>query len=255
MLYGNCIETSAGIRVEASKTADRLRTRMAPEAAIFDMDGLLVESERCSFNAWREASLARGYHMTEEIFAEVVGKTVADSHRSFREAFGEEFPAEELRNVRNEIFNEEIVRNGLPSRPGAPEVLTFLNDISFPWAIATTTKREAALLRLRCAGLGDLIGHMVCGDEVAHSKPAPDLYLEAARKLGVPADRCIAVEDSDIGAEAAWNAGMEVIIIPDMKKPSAEPVSRALCVLRDLHVFREIFERSWLDRERTCVSI
>lgn len=208
------------------------------EALILDMDGLLVDSERLSFEAWQKAGAQSGYEITKEIFSATVGKSLTDTYAVYKQAFGDGFPGEQMRAMKNKIFADNIRKNGLPAKNGSRELLEYLDVLNIPWAVATTTKREATLLRLRHAELDSLVRVLVCGDEVAHTKPRPDLYLEAASFLGISPSLCLVTEDSDTGAQAGWNAGMQVVLVPDMKEPSAESVAKALCVLPDLCVLK-----------------
>lgn len=209
-----------------------------PTAVIFDMDGVLVDSERYVFQAWRRAARSRGYEMTEEIFVRCVGRSMADTTAAFLKAFGDDFPMEELRSIQKAHFTEMLGAKEVPPKRYARECLAYLNSREIPWAIATTTRRESAIKTLACAGLGDLVKVIVGGDEVAETKPAPDVYVKAAERLGFDPSECFAVEDSDVGARAAWNAGMEVVLIPDMTTPAPEIIERAIITPPSLFEFR-----------------
>ncbi|NMC62797.1 MAG: HAD family phosphatase [SAR324 cluster bacterium] len=213
-----------------------------PKAVIFDMDGLLIDSEKCSFEAWKIVAARHGYEMTREIFANVVGTSLEETHAFFKRVFGSDFNAEELRREKDKLFESTFIEKGLPVKAGAMECLELLNKIKVLWAIATTTKRQAGMLRLKHSGLAPLVSTIVYGDEVPHRKPEPDLFLEAARRLNILPTDCLVVEDSETGAMAGINAGMRVILIPDMRPASPDISARVFCVIKDL---RELIQLFW----------
>jgi len=204
------------------------------KAVIFDMDGLLIDSERSSFEAWKLVAARHGYKMTPEIFANVVGTSLEETNEVFKKAFGSDFEGEKLREEKDRLFESNFIKKGLPLKAGAIECLRFLNEIKIPWAIGTTTKKRAAILRLKHSGLAPFVSTIVYGDEVEHRKPEPDLFLEAARRLNILPSDCLVVEDSETGAMAGINAGMQVILIPDMRQPSSDISRRVVGILEDL---------------------
>lgn len=144
------------------------------------------------------------------------------------ERFGPEFPLPEFRVRWAELWRADVETSGIPTKPGLTELLSFLDEHRLPAAVATSSDQEYANFSLRAAGLEGRFDQVVTGDQVLNGKPAPDIYLESARRLGVLPQRCVAIEDSDAGVLAANAAGMITMMVPDLKAPSAEARSAAL---------------------------
>jgi HAD superfamily hydrolase (TIGR01509 family) len=207
---------------------------LLPEAVIFDMDGLLLDTERLSYRAWHEAAAKRGIEFPLEIFKRAVGKNWSASNALWREALGDGFDAEALRREKYEIEERISKSEGVVIRPGARELLMALKQGKVPVALATSTRRFHAEMRLHYAGVMDSLPIRVYGDEVEHAKPAPDIYLEAVRRLSVKESNSLALEDSDTGVEAAAAAGLQVIMVPDLIQPSSESSKRTKAICSDL---------------------
>lgn len=207
-------------------------------AVIFDMDGLMLDTERIDRAACRLASTDVGHPLPDEIYMRTIGRTSADTRVIFLEHFGEAFPYETFRERWRAARAEIVAKEGVPLKAGLTELLDFLRDAGMRLAVATSTVRAEATQLLTDAKLLPHFGAIVCGDEVAHGKPAPDLFIKAAGALGVAPSDCLALEDSEPGARAAVAAGMRVIIVPDLKQPSAEVAALAVTVCRSLHEVR-----------------
>ncbi len=132
-------------------------------------------------------------------------------------------------------MDEIIAAQGIPLKSGLAEFLAAVDSLGLKKAIATSTSRQRALYKLNLAGVPGTIEILAGGDEVAHGKPAPDLFLLAAERLGIPPAECLAFEDSDPGVLSARAAGMRVVIIPDQKRPSAKAASAAWRIIPSLH--------------------
>ena len=140
----------------------------------------------------------------------------------------------EMYAVKDRRMREAIAQGRLTVKPGLWRLLDWLDKHAVPRAVASSTYRELVLKKLSAARLLDRFHAIVGGDEVAHGKPAPDIFLEAARRLSAPPNRCVVLEDSDNGARAALSAGMRVIVIPDLKLPAADVQQSAWRVLTSL---------------------
>jgi HAD superfamily hydrolase (TIGR01509 family) len=223
-----------------------MRADQRYRAVIFDMDGLMLDTERMVMITCRRAAADFGYMISDEIYLQVIGRTVEDTCRIFCGALGEAFPFDEVRKRRLEYTEEYICHSGLPKKPGLIEVLDSLQSCSVPKAVATSTGREEACNRLRTAELFHYFDVLVGGDEVVHGKPAPDLFLLAADCLKTPPTECIVLEDSEAGIRAARAAGMTSILIPDLKDPSDEVRALASWMYSSLHEVRELFSNLFL---------
>ena len=204
-------------------------------AVLFDMDGLMFDTERLILRAWQRAMADFGYEASEEVFLASVGTTVESTNRLLRAAYGPDFPLEATNERTGDYVWQEVDEQGAPFKPGLLALLDFLEAHGIPKAVASSSERATIDRLLSAAGLTERFAATAAGDEVLQGKPAPDIFLLAARRLGVDPAHCLVLEDSEPGARAARAAGMTVIIVPDIKLPSDEVGALAAAVLPDLH--------------------
>lgn len=205
------------------------------DAVIFDMDGLTLDTEPISREAWQRAAADFGYTISDDLFMQVIGTTVVDTGVVFRRELGDDFPLEKIHEREKRYAAEYVRENGVPMKPGAAQLLGLLDDRNMPRALATSTNRETALLRLEAAGIIDRFDAIVCGDDIVNGKPAPDIFLFAAGRLDVRPARCLVLEDSDAGVKAAHAAGMTPIMVPDLKAPAEESKALAYRIVSSLN--------------------
>ena len=191
-----------------------------PDAVIFDLDGVLLDSEQ----RWNEAKEAlvreSGGRWREEAPVAMMGMSSPEWSRYLREDLGVPLSQEEInRDIVRRM--EDRFRDALPLLPGAGDTVRAL-AARWPLGLASSSNRELIDLFLEAAGFGDAFRVTVSSEEVARGKPAPDVYLEAASQLGVDAARCVAIEDSSNGIRAGAAAGMTVIAAPNPHYPPAE---------------------------------
>jgi HAD superfamily hydrolase (TIGR01509 family) len=194
----------------------------SPAGAIFDMDGLLLDTERPTVALWIELGRKLGWNVSEEVVLRTVGVNEADTRAAFMNAYGPEFPYNQVRDELIRIFVERAEREGIPRRPGLPALLERLEQLGVPTGIATSSDRETALWKLNHAGLSGRFSVLVCGDEVSRGKPAPDIFLLAAERLGRPPAKCVGFEDSPAGLRALHDAGIPSVFIKDIIEPPEE---------------------------------
>ncbi len=210
-------------------------------AVIFDMDGLLFDTERVALETYREAAAGLAIAAaTDDLFITFVGKNWKLTRSLMAEALG---PADTERMLEKwpPIFRARVDSLGVPQKPGADAILQFVSQRGIPMALATSAGGPKARRQLEGAGLIDHFSAIASGDEVAHGKPAPDLYLLAADRLRVTPEACIALEDSEAGVEAASAAGMRVIMVPDLQQPSERIRAMTTRVSLSLIDVREYF--------------
>ena len=188
-------------------------------AVIFDMDGLLLDTERVVLRGFEAACDELGCVVGFDVFARMIGRNYRSSRPILEEALVgqvaiETFEAVCCRHV------QAIFEEGIPVKSGVVDLLARLRQIDVPMAVATSTETTRAREKLRKAELLDAFQHVVGGDQVERSKPEPDIYLEAARRLGAKPTECVAFEDSENGVRAAHAAGMTVVQVPDLIQPS-----------------------------------
>jgi HAD superfamily hydrolase (TIGR01509 family) len=203
-----------------------------PGAVIFDMDGLLLDSEPLYRVTWQTAAAELGCLIDDDFYSQFVGRGTDEAELILREHFGDALPLDEFRIRWKREFDERLSREPLPHKPGAVALLDRVDGRGIPKALATSTPRALAT---RCLGsLNSRFSIFAFGDEVAQSKPAPDLFLLAASRLGVRPDDCLVIEDSEAGVRAAHAAAMAVIMVPDLVEPSPEIAAMAIRVCRSL---------------------
>lgn len=204
-------------------------------AAIFDMDGLLIDSERATLRAWTDAALALGVVLRESDYLQVVGKAAQDSHTILQRHLGGVAPFEQaMAAVRTALEEVEGGALPFPLKPGAAALLAQLRAAAIPCAVASSSRTDEIAHRLSRVGV---LGHFAAvagGNEVLRGKPDPALYRLAAERLGADPHRCLAFEDSHNGACAALAAGMGLVVVPDLLQPAPEVAQRCVAVLRSL---------------------
>jgi beta-phosphoglucomutase-like phosphatase (HAD superfamily) len=206
-------------------------------AAIFDMDGLLIDSERPIMAAWIEAARTLGIELSHSEYLQVVGLATSESELILASLLG---GADAYRHAIGHVRQRlQLARSDgtplFPIKPGAGEFLAALRERGTRCAVASSSTSGQIQA---CLGSLDVLHHFEAfagGDEVARAKPDPALYLLAAGRLGVDPADCIAFEDSENGAKAALAAGMRVVVVPDLKQPPESIVERAFHVLDSLH--------------------
>lgn len=215
------------------------------EAVIFDMDGLMFDTEALAKEAWLRVGAQLGYPITEKEIAQIRGSTPAASAEIFRAAFGPEFDYPKTKALRNAMVEHFIDQNGVPMKYGLVNLLEQLRQHGFRTAVASSSPRKTIEKYLAMAGLAAYYDEIVSAEDVTLSKPAPDVFLLAAERLGVSAENCLVLEDSANGLRAARRAEMTSVCIPDIAPPDEPVLSLAAAVFPDLsYVFDWILDRN-----------
>jgi HAD superfamily hydrolase (TIGR01509 family) len=211
------------------------------EAVIFDMDGLLLDTESVYRAAMVAAALGMGYDFPDDFCRSMVGTAEAEIRLILQRRFGADFPITGLFKA-CELEMGRRLEAGVPVKAGAAELIEELAARKLPMAVATSTVRRIAEQHLKRASLRDRFAAVCTREDVTRGKPHPDLFLAAAEKLGTPAERCLVLEDSYPGVRAAHASGAMTIMVPDLLPATDE--LRALCVAvaRDLHDVRAMFQ-------------
>jgi HAD superfamily hydrolase (TIGR01509 family) len=205
-----------------------------PAAVVFDMDGLMLDTEGHAAQAWIDAALRLGMDFDRDVTTRLVGRNSRDCMDLIRAHHGPGYPVEALLDAWHTAYEAIIEREGIAVKPGLFELLAWLDAEGIPKAVATSTRKARAQAKLVRTDLAHRFVAIVGGDEIARSKPAPDIYLEAAARLGIPAVECVALEDSEPGIIAALAAGMTAIMVPDVGAPSPALLARGPLVLASL---------------------
>lgn len=210
-----------------------------PAAVIFDMDGLLFDTEALYQEAIMAAAAEVGQEMTSAIFRSMIGRPWLQTRSFLIERYGSAFAIDEFRATWHRHF-DVIVATRLALKPGTVELLDTLDALNLPRAIATSSSHQTAQHHLTAHDLVDRFHQIVAHGDYAAGKPAPDPYLKAAERLGVDPRHCLALEDSHNGVRSAASAGMMTIMVPDLLEATDEIKGLCVFVVSDLHVVRRL---------------
>lgn len=212
---------------------------------IFDMDGVIFDSERAILDCWLVLAEKYGLKNLEEVFKKCIGTNDAQTAEIVETAYAPEFGAgiyEKLRKESSVIFHERYDGGKLPIKTGVKELLDFLRDNNVPIGLASSTKKASAERELTEAGLIDYFDKIIGGDAVKISKPNPEIYLLACEAMGTEPEKAVAIEDSYNGVRAAKAAGMQCIMVPDIIPADEEMRSLADAICVDLLEVKETLE-------------
>lgn len=195
---------------------------MICKGVISDMDGVILDSEKLYVRFWCEAARSFGFPMEREHALGIRSLAHDLAEQKLQAVFGKQLQLDTVRAKRIELMDAYVEEHGIEVKPGAEELLRFLKENGFRVALATATPAERARLYLERAGLLQYFDAVVSSRMVPHGKPAPDIYLYAARQLGLPPEACMALEDSPNGIRSAYAAGCKTVMVPDLDRPSEE---------------------------------
>ena len=219
------------------------------KAVVFDMDGVLFDTERLCQDSWIEVANRRGLPDMEIIFPKCIGRNANDSRQIVLEAYGADFDYEVFRREASDWFWKYLEENGLPVKEGVRELLNWLKEQGWRIGLASSTRRSSVISHLEQAGIKDFFEEIITGDMVEHSKPLPDIYLLACRKLMVDPAETYAIEDSPNGIRSAYRAGMKPIMVPDLLSPDGAMEQLSTCIfsglLDVLDYFRSQEDERW----------
>ncbi len=213
------------------------------QAVIFDMDGLMLDTEPLYKAAWQAAAVDFGYCITDELFHSLIGKNNTDSEAIVIQELGVDFPVVEFRELWPQKWRERVASGGIPLKPGLLELLDFLDLQTIPFGVATSSEKHEATFALSQVGIYERFRCIVTSDQVSKGKPAPDIYLKAAEELGVAPRSCIALEDSNSGATAAIHAGLTTIVVPDILPPTEEVLAASHAIEPSLKDAQRVIEK------------
>ena len=195
-----------------------------PAGAIFDMDGLMLDTERPLIPLWAKAGKKYGREIAPETVIRTIGLNASDIRKLCIGELGPEFPYDIFHEDLNKLAAEEFER-GINLKPGLLDLLNHFTSLKVPLAVATSSRRDSAVWKLRKAGILDFFTEVSGGNEVGHGKPAPDVFLLAAEKLNVLPALCVGFEDSPAGLLAIHAAGMRSVFVKDLIEPPGDVLS------------------------------
>ena len=205
-----------------------------PQALIFDMDGLVLDSETAYLAAWAQAVTHMGYVLDQDFFLSLSGLHADRIMSRLIESCGSDFNIAEFWRLSTRHWQQHVRLHGIPVKTGFFPLLTHIKQRGLPYCLATNSPRQDALYCLKLAGLEQVFPFLVCRDDVSHGKPAPDVFLKAADLLDTAISDCLILEDSATGVSAAVAAGGPCLFIPSVLPADAGAASQALAVLDDL---------------------
>ena len=203
-------------------------------AVVFDMDGILFDTERLCRDCWIALSKEFEIPNMEEVYALCIGVNVQATRQIVYDNYGKDFPFEEYDRRASAMYNEYIAEHGVPVKEGVRETLEALAKAGAKIAVASSTRREKVLRLLASAGIDRYFTAVVGGDTVTHSKPDPEIFLTACEALSVAPEEAIAVEDSHNGIRAAHAAGMLAVMVPDLLPVTEEMRKLSAYVAADM---------------------
>lgn len=207
---------------------------------LFDMDGVILDTEKLYTRFWVEAAQSRGYPMTYEMALGMRSLSREAGERQLKAYLGEEADYFAVRETRIRIMEAFIEENGVELKPGIHELLAYLKEHGIKTSIATSSPLDRTKKYLAQVGLVDAFDALVSGHMVEHGKPEPDIYLYAASNLGLKPEECLVLEDSPTGILAAYRAGCVPVMVPDQDEPDAVTKTRVYAVVKDLLSVRDI---------------
>lgn len=190
---------------------------MGKKAVIFDMDGVIFDTEKVYLDIWIEVFEKYGYKMTKELYVNVMGTGRKNVIKTFLENFGDDLPIEKMYEEKDNQLFYIIENQGIPLKEGVKELFSMLKEKNYKIALATSAKRERVEKQIKDKWLKESFDAIVCGDDVEKGKPSPDIFLKAAKKIDVEPENCFVVEDSPAGIKAAFSGGMKGLHVEDLK--------------------------------------
>lgn len=209
------------------------------KAVIFDMDGVLLDSETISWRTWEIAAQERNLPDIKKVNALCMGANRADTVAILKEHYGKDFDGYDFLDYCSSLFEKIEFSEGIPLMPYVKETLEYLKS-KYTLALASSTREFKVRRQLKACGIIDYFKTITTGDMVEHSKPYPDIYIKACESINVRAQDCIAIEDSPNGIKSAQSAGLYPIMIPDKIQPDNELISLCYKVLPSLKEIREL---------------
>lgn len=191
------------------------------KAFIFDMDGVILDSETICDKAWLEVAKKQNLPNPQDVMKQCLGTNKNDTIQILKKNYGADFDSEYFIQQTSDYFHQIEFSSGIPLMPFAKEILDYLKP-KYRIALASSTRKATVERQLKAVGVLDYFETLTCGDMVEHSKPNPEIYLMACKSLGLKPEECVAIEDSPNGIKSAFAANLHTIMIPDKIQPTEE---------------------------------
>lgn len=205
------------------------------KAVIFDMDGLMIDSERVTFEGYQQVLKKMNLTITRDFYLQLLGKPIKGIYQCFYDAYGNDFPIEDVIKEVHQYMADLFETEGVPLKNGLLELLDYLKKNHYKTIVATSSNRDRVDKILARANITSYFDDSICGDEVTKGKPNPEVFLKSCEKLGVQPEQAIVLEDSEAGIQAAYSANIKVLCVPDMKYPTEPYASMTTKIIDSLH--------------------
>lgn len=216
--------------------------KQTEKAVIFDMDGVLFDTERLCRETWNMVGKEQNLENIDDVLTACTGSNRQDTILIMKKAYGEDFDALAFMEVCSQINIKKMQEEGIPIKKGAKEILDYLKAENYKIGLASSTRKFRVLENLEKSGFTNYFETIIGGDMIEHSKPNPDIYLLACKELGVNPAETFAIEDSPNGIRSAYNAGMKPIMVPDLLEPTEEILSKTVACKSDLIEVMDYFK-------------
>lgn len=207
------------------------------QAAIFDMDGLLLDTERVCQSSFQKACQFLSLPFLETTYLEIIGQNSTGIEKTIKGGYGQDLDYTSLRSKWMEYYHQVVKYQAIPIKEGVVELLEWLKSHQIPMAVATSTDQTLANRKLELAGLKHYFSGISSGCEVTHGKPHPEIFLLAAKRLNTEPKACLGFEDSNNGVRAGVAAGLQMVQVPDLVSPSPEVLALGHNIVPSLNVF------------------
>lgn len=214
------------------------------KGVIFDMDGLMIDSEVVAERAWKKAILELKLEYDASFNSTLIGRNDKDVAEIIAKKYGSMDIAQRLQKRSFELVDEEFKNNGVPAKKGLFELIDYLVENKIKIAVASSNYREKIENNLKELGLLSKIDYISTGDEVERGKPDPEIFLKAWKGLGIEKSDLLILEDAVLGVEAAYRAEIDVIIVPDILPHPKESIDKSVCLLDNLIEVKEYIEKN-----------
>ena len=215
---------------------------MKNKAVIFDMDGIIFDSERLILDCWEKVGEKYQFANIREVCIDCIGTNRVRTKEIVCAYYGENFPYDEYSKEATGLFREYVQTKGLPVKKGVRELLQYLQAERIPIGLASSTRLAIVEEELRQAGLYDYFQVVMGGDQLKRSKPEPDIYLLTCEKMGILPECAYAIEDSYNGIRSAYSAGMMPIMVPDILQADDEMREKSIAILQNLLQVKQYFQ-------------
>jgi HAD superfamily hydrolase (TIGR01509 family) len=214
------------------------------KAILFDMDGLLLDTEKIALLTFQEACRRNHFEPDLTVYNRCIGTTYNNTREILLKGYGRDFPIDEVYKDWGKIFQTETTEKPLPLKTGVLSLLNFLDRIGLRKGVVTSTRSEIALRNLTKANILPFFEFVVGGDQILNGKPHPEIYLTGCQKFNEKPGDCLALEDSDIGVLSAHNAGLQIIQVPDILEPSESTRALGHKIVKSLSEVEAILRQS-----------